>query len=139
MVACEIKSTHVLKMDIEGATSMESLLSDPMGQQQMPADNQCGQLPPMAPPLNTSTQEVNPGSIAVTQTQDKKEKTKKYSKEELQRLALYVLVAVAAVSLPAVQEKLANYIPMIQGGGMGAIFVNAALSAAIFYAILVFI
>ena len=128
-------------MDIEGATSLESLLSSP--QQQLSGDmpmeqDQMMQQPPLAPPINTCTQEANPGSPAVVDTQKKDPKKKKYSKEEIQKLALYVLVAAVVVSLPMVQEKLYNYIPMLQGGGTGALVVNGAIVAAVFYAILHF-
>ena len=114
-------------MDIEGATSLESLMD------QMPV-----QQPPLAPPQTTCTQEVNPGSPAVVAQPEKKKENKKYSKEEIQRLALYVLVAAVIVSLPMVQDKLSAYIPMLQGGGTGALVLNGAIVAAVFYAILTF-
>ena len=125
-------------MDIEGATSLESLLSSPQPQE-IPMEQD---MPPMAPPLNTCTQEVNPGSIAVSApASDKKEdpKKKKYSKDEIQKLALYVLVAAVVVSLPAVQDKLQQYIPMLLNGGTSAMVVNGAIVAAVFYAILTFV
>ena len=142
-------------MDIEGATSLESLLSSPQPQgmdvqstevqhqlaaQQMGAQQPMMQAqPPMAPPMNTCTQEANPGSPAVVDTESKdKSKKKKYSKEEIQKLALYVLVAAVVVSLPMVQDKLLKYIPMLQHGGTGALVINGAIIAAVFYAILHF-
>ena len=132
-------------MDIEGATSLESLLSSPQpqgmelppmeGHQQMMMQQQ----PPMAPPMNTCTQEANPGSPAVVDTEPKdKKKKSKYSKDEIQKLALYVLVAAVVVSLPMVQDKLYQYIPMLQSGGTGSLIVNGAIVAAVFYAILHF-
>lgn len=137
-------------MDIEGATSLESLLSSPQpqgmelppmeGQQQMAQQQMMmQQQPPMAPPMNTCTQEANPGSPAVVDTEPKDTKKKsKYSKDEIQKLALYVLVAAVVVSLPMVQDKLFQYIPMLQGGGTGALIVNGAIVAAVFYGILHF-
>ena len=130
-------------MDIEGATSLESLLSSPQpqGMELPPMDGQqqmAQQLPPMAPPMNTCTQEANPGSPAVVDTEPKDKKKKKYSKDEIQKLALYVLVAAVVVSLPMIQDKLYQYIPMLQGGGTGALIVNGAIVAAVFYAILHF-
>ena len=122
-------------MDIEGASSLESLMGEPIveqvAQQQQP-------LPPMAPPINTCTQEANPGSPAVVNTEPSKKKKQKYSKDEIQKLALYVLVAAVVVSLPAIQDKLIRFIPMLQHGGTNALVVNGALVAATFYAILHF-
>ena len=121
-------------MDIEGASSLESLMGEPIVEQvaqQQP-------LPPMAPPINTCTQEANPGSPAVVNTEPSKKKKQKYSKDEIQKLALYVLVAAVVVSLPAIQDKLVRFIPMLQNGGTNALIVNGALVAAAFYAILHF-
>ena len=127
-------------MDIEGATSLESLMGEPVveqvAQQQMQMQMQ---QPPVAPPVNTSTQEVNPGSPNVVNTgAEKKKKAGKYSKDEIQKLALYVLVAAVVVSLPTVQEKLQRFIPMLNSGGTGSLVVNGAIIAAVFYAILHF-
>jgi hypothetical protein len=129
-------------MDIEGASSLESLMGEPIveqvAQQQMQQQQQQQPLPPMAPPMNTCTQEANPGSPAVVNTGDSKKKKQKYSKDEIQKLALYVLVAAVVVSLPTVQDKLIRFIPMLQNGGTNALIVNGALVAAAFYAILHF-
>lgn len=124
-------------MDIEGASSLESLMGEPIVEQV--AQQQMQQpLPPMAPPVNTCTQEANPGSPAVVNTEPPKKKQQKYSKDEIQKLALYVLVAAVVVSLPAVQDKLVRLIPMLQTGGTGALVVNGAIISAAFYAILHF-
>ena len=129
-------------MDIEGASSLESLMGEPIAEEpRVPMHQQQQQpMPPLAPPLTTSTQEANPGSIAVADPNPSKSKSKtqKYTKDEIQKLALYVLVAAVVVSLPAVQEKLQSFIPMLQNGGSSALVINGALVAAVFYAILNF-
>ena len=128
-------------MDIEGASSLESLMGEPIAEEprvQMQPQQQT--MPPLAPPITTSTQEANPGSPAVVGMGSAKSKSKKqkYSKDEIQKLALYVLVAAVVVSLPIVQEKLQSFIPMIQNGGSSALVINGALVAVVFYAMLNF-
>ena len=125
-------------MDIEGASSLESLMGEPIVEQVSQQQQQQQPLPPMAPPINTCTQEANPGSPAVVNTEPSKKKKSKYSKDEIQKLALYVLVAAVVVSLPVVQDKLISFIPMLQNGGTNALIVNGAIVAAVFYAILHF-
>ena len=129
-------------MDIEGATSLESLMGEPIveqvAQQQMQQQQQ-QPMPPMAPPMNTCTQEANPGSPAVVNADpEPASKKQKYSKDEIQKLALYVLVAAVVVSLPTVQDKLQRFVPVLQQGGTNALILNGALIAAAFYAILHF-
>ena len=128
-------------MDIEGATSLESLMGEPIVEQVSQHQQQQQQqqpMPPLAPPVNTCTQEANPGSPAVVNTTKSKDKKNKYSKDEIQKLALYVLVAAVVISLPTVQGKLQTFIPMLQNGGTNALILNGVLVAAAFYAILHF-